>query len=109
MELIKLKWIVLLAEKQRLREETEHQRMREKYDREMKMHEAAHRHQMEILEGKGKLKAEGHYEVSAIPIFKGPKIPAFHKGKDEMDSYLRRIERYADSTEMAETVLGYQP
>ena len=86
-----------LADKQRLREEAEHQRMREKYDREMQMQEAAHRHQMEILEAKGKLKAEGHDEVSAIPIFKGPKIPAFDEGKDEMDSYLRRFERYADS------------
>ncbi|VDH94557.1 Hypothetical predicted protein [Mytilus galloprovincialis] len=28
-------------------------------------------------------------------VIRGPKIPAFEEGKDEIDSYLRRFERYA--------------
>jgi hypothetical protein len=57
----------------------------------------SYRLQMEILEAKGKLEAECHDDVSAIPIFKGPKIPDFDEGKNEIESYLRRFERYVDS------------
>ena len=33
-------------------------------------------------------------EVESIKE-KGPKLPAFEEGKDEIDSYLHRFERYA--------------
>ena len=36
-----------------------------------------------------------HKEDKSYVTAKNPKIPAFDEGKDEMDSYLLRFERYA--------------
>ncbi|XP_062599512.1 uncharacterized protein LOC134261046 [Saccostrea cucullata] len=83
-----------LAERERLKEELEYQRMKEKHDKQMQLQQLTHQQQMEMLHEKEKLKIAGVEEVSVK--FKGPKIPAFEDGKDEMDSYLRRFERYAE-------------
>lgn len=71
----------------------------------MNMQEMAHLYQMEIPHEKGKLKAEGHEEVSVNPLFQKSEHPAFDEGKDEMDSYLRRFEKYADSQKWTKTCL----
>ena len=40
---------------------------------------------------------------------KAPKIPAFNEGKDEMDSYLLRFERYATEQNGNETWMKRRP
>ncbi|XP_061190531.1 uncharacterized protein LOC133198457 [Saccostrea echinata] len=83
------------AERERQKAELEYQQQKEKYDKEMKLQQITHQCEMEILQAKGKLKIGASDEVSVK--IKGPKIPAFEDGKDDMDSYLRRFERYAES------------
>ncbi|XP_062621687.1 uncharacterized protein LOC134283260 [Saccostrea cucullata] len=68
--------------------------MKEKHDKQMQLQQLTHQQQMEMLHEKEKLKIAGVEEVSVK--FKGLQIPAFEDGKDEMDSYLRRFERYAE-------------
>lgn len=48
-----------------------------------------------------KFKTAGVDEVSVK--FKGLKIPAFEDGENEMDSYLRRFERYAELQQWPKT------
>ena len=48
---------------------------------------------MKLLEMKAKTRVSTS-EVETIKA-KGPKLPTFEEGKDEMDSYLHRFERYA--------------
>ena len=66
---------------------------RQKAENEIKLKHVEHSHEMELLE----LKLKGGVSVveKSVPKPKGPKIPPFEEGKDEMDSYLHRFERYA--------------
>ena len=66
---------------------------REKSDREIKLKHIENTHEMELVEMKAKTGVSTS-EVETIKA-KGPKLPAFEEGKDEMDSYLHRFERYA--------------
>ena len=61
---------------------------RENWDREIKLKHIEHTHEMELLEMKAKT-GLSTFEVVTIKA-KGPKLPAFEEGKDEMDSYLNR-------------------
>ena len=69
------------AERERIKAEAEDRRTKEKYENEMKLQQMNHQYQMEILHEKGKLKLSGKEEVSAVPLFKGSKIPAFDDEK----------------------------
>nr|XP_034306936.1 uncharacterized protein LOC105346079 isoform X3 [Crassostrea gigas] len=89
------------AERERVKEELDFKRLMEKHDKELQIQQITHQQQMEIMHEKEKLKAAGVDEVSVM--FKGPKIPAFEDGKDEMDSYLRRFERYAELQQWPKT------
>ena len=66
---------------------------REKSERDIKLKHIEHTHEMELLEMKAKTGVSTS-EVETIKA-KGPKLPAFEEGKDEMDSYLHRFERFA--------------
>ena len=69
---------------------------RERWDAEMKKSQLDHEHQLEILTKKAELKSADKPDDSAIVKPKMPKLPSFDDSKDDMDSYLRRFERYAD-------------
>ncbi|XP_062588249.1 uncharacterized protein LOC134249909 [Saccostrea cucullata] len=84
------------AERERQKEELEYQRMKKKYDKELKLQQISHQFEMEVLQEKGKLKISDPSDEVSVKM-KGPKIPAFADGKDDMDSYLRRFERYAET------------
>ena len=66
---------------------------RQKAENEIKLKHVEHSHEMELLE----LKLKGGVSIleKSVPKPKGPKIPPFEEGKDEMDSYLHRFEQYA--------------
>lgn len=89
------------AERERVKEELDFKRLMEKHDKELQIQQITYQQQMEIMQEKEKLKAAGVDEVSVK--FKGPKIPPFEDGKDEMDSYLRRFERYAELQQWPKT------
>ena len=69
---------------------------RERWDAEMKKSQLDHEHQLEILTKKAELKSADKLDDSAIVKPKMPKLLSFDDSKDDMDSYLRRFERYAD-------------
>ena len=72
--------------------EREIQRMQLQQDIEQKKHIF----EMERLAAEQNVKpAVQHKEDKSYVTAKIPKIPAFDEGKDEMDSYLLRFERYA--------------
>ena len=72
--------------------EREIQRMQLQQDIEQKKHIF----EMERLAAEQNVKsAVQHKEDKSYVTAKTPKIPAFDEGKDEMDSYLLRFERYA--------------
>ena len=62
----------------------------------MKKSQLDHEHQLEILTKKAELKSADKLDDSAIVKPKMPKLLSFDDSKDDMDSYLRRFERYAD-------------
>ncbi|MCG7875094.1 MAG: RNase H-like domain-containing protein [Candidatus Thiodiazotropha endolucinida] len=82
---------LLEIEKQKL--EREVRLKQEEKESEIKLKQAEHAHEMEVLE----FRAKSGVSVleSEVVKPKGPKLPAFEEGKDEMDSYLHRFERYA--------------
>ncbi|KAK3109194.1 hypothetical protein FSP39_025154 [Pinctada imbricata] len=68
----------------------------EKFDRDLKMKQMEHQHEIAILEKRGELKGQiGTSDTGVRP--KSPKIPPFDDARDDMDSYLRRFERYAQA------------
>ena len=82
---------LLQVEKQRL--EREIQLKKESGANDLRLKQIEHVHELEVLEMKAK---QGVSIVeSDMPKPKGPKLPFFEEGKDEMDSYLHRFERYA--------------
>ena len=91
------------AERERQREQDEYnlklQQVRlgnEKFEQELRVKELEHAHQMDILNKEKELSVGGGGSFvgsTARPCV--PKIPAFDESRDEMDSYLRRFERYA--------------
>ena len=83
------------AEREKQKDELEYQRQKEKYDKEFKLQQITHRWQMELLQEKGKIKMGASDEVSVHP--KGPKIPAFKDGEDDLERYLMRFERYVET------------
>ncbi|XP_041356959.1 uncharacterized protein LOC121374100 [Gigantopelta aegis] len=76
------------------REEREYKLALEKLELEIKAKQIDHEHQLELLQKQAELSGKGNVVFQNVP--KGPKIPAFEDGKDDMDSYLRRFERYAE-------------
>lgn len=82
-----------LLEIEKQKAEREVRLKKEQSENEIKMKQAQHAHEMEVLEFKVK---SGVSTVDSEMIKpKGPKLPVFDEGKDEMDSYLHRFERYA--------------
>ncbi|XP_041379581.1 trichohyalin-like [Gigantopelta aegis] len=62
--------------------------------------EAEYKHKMELLETQGRLGVgiyESEHERHNHFESKGPKLPYFEEGKDDMDVYLQRFERYANA------------
>ncbi|XP_052680025.1 uncharacterized protein LOC128160712 [Crassostrea angulata] len=76
--------------RQKEKDEREHQLMMERLYYEMKMKELEEEHELEMTERTARGKA-----VDAMVKPNLPKIPPFEENKDEIDSYLRRFERYA--------------
>ena len=74
----------LVLEKERAK--TELQLEREKFENELRLKKL----ELEMSEAKGR---ELVTPSSNIP--KGPKLPPFEEGKDEIDSYIKRFEVYA--------------
>lgn len=74
------------------REKAEHELglARENAEREVKLRELQYSHELHILDVKSKVKVC----TDTAPV-RGPKIPPFEEGKDEIDSYLKRFEVYA--------------
>ena len=69
---------------------------RERLEAEMKKSQLDHKHELEILARKAELKYIDKSEESDIVKPKMPKLPSFDDTNDDMDSYLRRFERYAE-------------
>lgn len=53
------------------------------------------RSEMEVLEKKGEVGIVESHEVRGSQSAKAPQLPAFIDGKDELDAYLLRFERFA--------------
>lgn len=70
-----------------------------KVEDELKLKKMAHEFQMEILENQSELRDNGELIVTNESYTKprGVKMPAYEDGKDQMDSYLRRFEMYAEA------------
>ena len=80
-----------------LRDERAAARQSEKDELQYKLHmqEMANAHELKMLEKQLELKSN-HGEASGEVVkAKAPKLPCFDDNKDDMDSYLRRFERYA--------------
>ena len=82
-----------LLEIERQKLERELKLKKEQSDNNLKFKQAEHAHEMEMLEIKAKSGVSTGGTETIKP--KGPKLPVFDEGKDEMDSYLHRFERYA--------------
>ena len=78
------------AVRQREKEEREYQLEMERLYHELKMKQIEEEHELEMAEKSAKGKTS---DVIVKPCL--PKIPPFDESKDEIDSYLRRFERYA--------------
>ena len=72
-----------------LRHEQQFQQQRD-YEFKCQLQDRQHEDELERLEAQKAL-TQPRETIKA----KAPKIPAFNEGKDEMDSYLLRFERYA--------------
>jgi len=69
---------------------------RERLEKELKQQSIAQAHQLEMLSKQSELNIlPAHTTTGNANHMRGPKIPPFEDGKDEIDSYLRRFERYA--------------
>ena len=79
------------SEREKLKLEAE----QEKLDREMKLKQKQYEHDLQMLDEKAALKIN-KADTSAVRP-KAPKIPPFDESRNDMDSYLRRFERYAHS------------
>lgn len=94
-----------LAARQKEKEEREYnleiekaQLEKERLVQEIKLQEITHMQKIEMLEKQSLLSPRSEVSFSdntSAP--RAPKIPYFEDGKDDMDSYLRRFERYAIS------------
>jgi hypothetical protein len=71
---------------------------KQKQEQELKVREIEHKHELEVLHVKRDVKGEGQLmPIHSVSKPSVPKIPAFDEGKDEMDSFIRRFERYAEA------------
>ena len=71
------------------------------YEFKCQLQERQHEDELERLEAQKAL-TQPKETIKA----KSPRIPAFNEGKDEMDSYLLRFERYATAPEMGTRHMG---
>ena len=78
-------------EKSRLQNEAA--KLREEHDQQLRLKELENMHELKLLEAGGSTKAA----VSVYNPAKAPKMPVFNEGKDDIDAYLRRFERYAEA------------
>ncbi|XP_062572173.1 uncharacterized protein LOC134234132, partial [Saccostrea cucullata] len=80
------------AVRQKEKDEREYQLQLERMYNDLKLKQMADEHEMEMAT-KGNISVN---EVSSNSVKPStPKIPSFEENRDEMDSYLRRFERYA--------------
>ena len=79
------------SEREKLKLEAE----QDKLNREMKLKQMQYEHDLQMLEKKAALKINTADTSTVRP--KAPKIPPFDESRDDIDSYLRRFERYAHS------------
>ena len=68
-----------------------------KIENELELQKVSHVQKMELLNKQAELHIPSTTAGTgeSTSTFRGPKIPVFEEGKDEIDSYLRRFERYA--------------
>ena len=60
------------------------------------MQEMANAHELKMLEKQLEFKSNHSKDSDELVKAKAPKLPCFDDNKDDMDSYLRRFERYAE-------------
>jgi len=84
-------------EQAKARDEREQERIarQEREERQMEMAERDHRMKLELLEMESKEKVYLNTSSTNVLHVKGPKLPPFEEGKDNMDAYIERFERYA--------------
>ena len=85
-----------LKERELAEAKTAHEREIQRMQLQQDIEQKKHIFEMERLAAEQNIKpAVQHKEDKFYVTAKTPKIPAFDEGKDEMDSYLLRFERYA--------------
>ena len=77
--------------------ERKHEQERREYEKQRLLEEAEmkkmeHIQKLELLQAEAKVKSN---DTSSKVAAKAPKMPPFEESKDDIDSYLRRFERYA--------------
>ncbi|XP_019632372.1 PREDICTED: histone-lysine N-methyltransferase, H3 lysine-79 specific-like, partial [Branchiostoma belcheri] len=105
MEMEKMKWEAEEREKEKERErQMEMEKMKweaEEREKERQEKEAERRHQLEMRRYGPE---RGALEEMESARAKAPKLPAFVDGKDEVDAFLQRFERFASSNGWREEV-----
>ncbi|KAK3700742.1 hypothetical protein QZH41_001903 [Actinostola sp. cb2023] len=97
-----------LAEEREERTKKENQAREERaQDRELRKLELAHELEIRKLEAQVLKESPPENHVSSA---KTPKLPAFVDGKDDIDSYLRRFERFATTNyeQVGQVSLGFE-
>ena len=95
----------LEMEKEKLEMEKERnviERERLEHQFKLEQQELHHKQQLELLHQKA-VDTKPPEKSASSNVQKFPKIPPFEDGKDDMDSYLRRFERYADAQKWSKT------
>ena len=81
-------------EERRLERDKEREREKEEREREREEREKERKHEIEKLQYQSELQ---NMTKQAIHTVQTPKIPPFVEGRDEMDSYLLRFEKFASA------------
>ena len=91
----------LELEKQKIREQMEFEKEKifKETEASLRLKEIEQQHKLELLKAEAELASKGHKSESNVvhTSAKVPKMPVFDDNRDDIDSYLRRFERYATS------------
>ena len=77
-------------------EQERFEREQDRFAREKEEKDAEHKRQLEIMEAEAKLGTSSKVGKTATAPPRAPKLPPFDDGKDDMDAYIQRFERYAE-------------
>ncbi|XP_060070207.1 uncharacterized protein LOC132550192 [Ylistrum balloti] len=94
MEELKLQRELAIEKEKRATAEREDSLLKERLEMEQQAALKEHLRKLELAEVEDK-KPLGSYQATSTSTTKGPKLPPFEEGKDNMDAYISRFERYA--------------